>query len=145
MQERAPATFQWAARTWDARASRIGSEPLTEAIPDDWSPILREIGETHLEALAVNAVAHTAGAKTHDLTVQSTTYRAVPTSAYRPWCLRRLQEGYRALEPEAAKRVRALLERHGCWEPLWRVTEFACDHDPDGTAPFCVATRMVRD
>ena len=33
----------------------------------------------------------------------------------------------------------------GCWEPLWRVAEVACDHDPDGTAPFCQATRMVRD
>jgi hypothetical protein len=145
MQERAPATFEWAARTWSARASRIGSEPILAGIPEDWNPILREVGETHLEALAQNAVAYTAGQGTHDLTVQDVTYRGIPTSAYRPWCLRQLQGSYESLEPGAAERVRELLERHGCWEPLWRVTEFACDHDPDGTAPFCRATRMVRD
>ena len=145
MQERAPATYEWAARTWNARASRIGSEPIADGIPDDWGPILHEVGETHLEALATNALAYTAGAETHDLTVQGTTYRRIPTSAYRPWCLRELQGAYGSLEPRGAERVRELLERHGCWEPLWRVTEFACDHDPDGTAPFCRATRMVRD
>ncbi len=145
MQERAPATFEWAARTWNARASRIASEPIADGIPDDWGPILEEIGETHLEALAANAAAYDAGAKTHDLTVQGTTYRRIPTSAYRPWCLRQLQTGFEDLPAEAAANVRSVLERHRCWEPLWRVTAFACDHDPEGTAPFCRATRMVRD
>jgi hypothetical protein len=145
MQDRAPATFEWAARTWNARESRLGEKPLADGIPAGWGPILREVGETHLEALAQNAVAYTAGAKRHDLAVQGATYRNVPTSAYRPWCLRQLQHGFQALEPASAAQVRELLEASGCWEPLWRVTDFACDHDPEGTAPFCKATRMVRD
>ena len=132
-------------RFWNARASRLASEPIADRVPDAWGPILREVGETHLEALAANAAAYTAGEKTHDLTVQDTTYRRIPTSAYRPWCLRQLQRGYESLEPQAAGTVREILERHDCWVPLWRVTEFACDHDPDDTAPFCRATRMVRD
>jgi glutathione S-transferase len=145
MHERAPATFEWAARTWNARASRVGREPILDGVPDDWAPLLREVGETHLEALAQNAIAYTARSKTHDLTVQDTTYPRIPTSAYRPWCLRQLQRAYDALEPQAAGRAREVLEGNGCWEPLWRVTEFDCDHDPEGTAPFCRATRMVRD
>jgi hypothetical protein len=145
MQERAPAGFAWAGRTWNARASALGDRPLLDGIPADWTPILREIGETHLEALAANAAAFTAGAKRHDLTVQGTTYRGIPTSAYRPWCLRRLQDRYEGLPADAAEAVREVLEEHGCWEPIWRVTEFRCDHDPEGTAPFCRATRMVRD
>ncbi len=145
LQDRAPAVFEWAARVWNARAGKVGDRPLLEELPADWGPLLDEIGETHLEALAANAAAYDAGAKAHDLTVQGTTYRGIPTSAYRPWCLRQLQAGFEALPPEAAADVRAALERHRCWEPLWRVTAFACDHDPEGTAPFCRATRMVRD
>jgi glutathione S-transferase len=145
MQERAPATFAWAARTWAARGSKLGERPLLDGVPADWAPLLEEIGATHLEALATNATAYTASERTHDLTVQGVTYRDVPTSAYRPWCLRQLQREYELLPAPAAERVRSTLEGHGCWEPLWRVTDFACEHDPEGTAPFCKATRMVRD
>ena len=145
MQDRAPAVYEWAARTWNARAGELGTRPLLDGVPDDWEPVLREIGETHLEALAVNANAYTEGTPKHDLTVQGTTYRGIPTSAYRPWCLRQLQSGFRELPADAGERVRGILERHGCWEPLWRIEDFRCEHDPDGTAPFCRATRMVRD
>jgi glutathione S-transferase len=145
MQDRAPAVYEWAARTWNARAGDLGARPLTDGVPADWGPVLNEIGETHLEALAVNAVAYDEGAKSHDLTVQGTTYRAIPTSAYRPWCLRRLQASFDELPGDAGREVRDVLERHGCWEPLWRVTGFRCDHDLEGTAPFCRVTRMVRD
>jgi len=145
MQERAPAVFEWAARTWNARASRSGDNPIEAGIPTDWQPLLREVGQTHLEALAQNAVAYTADEKHHDLLVQGFTYRRVPTSAYRPWCLKQLQERFHSLPEEAAKSVREILEQNGCWEPLWRVTGFRCDHDPGNEAPFCQATRMVRD
>ena len=38
---------------------------------------------------------------------------------------------------EAPRRdAQALLERHGCWAPLWRVTDPQSGHDPDGRAPF---------
>ncbi len=145
MQERAPAVFEWAARTWNARVSRSGREPLATGVPEDWGPILRDIGQTHLEALAQNAAAYSAGQERHDLRVQGVTYRDIPTSAYRPWCLRKLQEGFLELPEGPASEVRELLEAHGCWEPLWRITGFRCEHDPEGTAPFCRATRMVRD
>ena len=63
MQDRAPAVFEWAARTWNARASELGTRPLARRRSrPTGSPLLREIGETHLEALAANAVAYTAGA-----------------------------------------------------------------------------------
>ncbi len=92
MREQASAVFEWTARTWNARANRLAAEGLEPGIPDDWGPLLREIGETHLEALAQNAIAYTADRRSHDLSVQGVVYRDVPTSAYRPWCLRQLQE-----------------------------------------------------
>jgi glutathione S-transferase len=145
MQELAPATFAWTARAWNARGSRLGERPLSNGVPADLSPLVREIGETHLEALAANAEAHAANVWKHDLTVQGTTYRGVPTSAYRVWCLEQLRRRFEELPDDAAGEVRALLEEHGCWEPLWRVPALASGHDPAGTAPFCRATRMVRD
>ncbi len=145
MQESAPAVFEWAARTWNARAREIGNRSLLPGVPEDLSPLLREVGATHVQALAANAVAHGDGRAVHDLTVQGATYRAVPTSAYRVWCLEQLRARYAELSPEAAVAVRARLEADGCWEPLWRIEELASGHDRAGQAPFCRVTRMVRD
>jgi glutathione S-transferase len=145
MQETAPATFEWAARMWNARASRLGGRSLLDGVPDDCSPLLREIGATHLEALVANALAHGRRASHHDLTVQGTTYRGVPTSAYRVWCLEQLRKRFAGLAPSAADQVRTLLEQHDCWEAIWRVGDLASGHDPANEAPFCQALRMVRD
>jgi glutathione S-transferase len=145
LRDSAPSVYAWANRMWVARASDLGSEPVLDGIPQDWSPLLREIGSTHLEALCANAVAHQSNAAHYDLIIQDTTYRKVPTSAYRVWCLERLRARYDRLQPAAASEVRAILEQHGCWEPMWRVHPLASGHDPAGTAPFCRSMRMVRD
>lgn len=141
----APATYEWAARMWNARGSRIGRRPLLSDVPGDLSPLLREIGATHLEALDQNAGAHARGATTHDLAVQGTTYREVPTSRYRVWCLEQLRATFERMPPDAQEEVRTLLERHACWAPLWRARRLGSGHDPAGAAPFCRALRMVRD
>jgi glutathione S-transferase len=145
MRERAPATHEWTARMWNARASELGDRPLLDGVPADLSPLFREVGETHLEALCANAQAHRFGARKHDLTVQGCTYRRVPTSAYRVWCLEQLRAKFERLPADAATTVREVLEAHGCWEPLWRVEDIDSGHDPAGLAPFCQTTRMVRD
>ena len=46
---------------------------------------------------------------------------------------------------QAGTRIAAILEQHGCWEPLWRVEGIDSGHDRAGEAPFCQALRMVRD
>jgi glutathione S-transferase len=145
MQERAPAVRAWVTRMLEARAEALGAEPLSAGVPADWSPLLRVIGETHLEALAANALAHQAGEGSHDLTVQGVTYRDVPTSAYRVWCLEQLRARFEELPDDAAAAAREILEAHRCWEPLWRVEAIDSGHDRAGEAPFCQALRMVRD
>ena len=47
----------------------------------------------------------------------------------------RLDTGERTA-PLPSDDVRALLERYGCWEPLWRVQDVRSGHDPDRQAPF---------
>ncbi len=145
MQERAPAVWEWVARMWNARGSRIASEPLLDGIPADLGGLLDEIGQTHLPALAANARAHSDRRDTHGLTVQGVAYRELPTSQYRVWVLEQLRERFEALPDRARGPLEQLLRAHGCWEAIWQPPRIDSGHDPEGTAPFCRASRMVRD
>jgi hypothetical protein len=145
MRDRAPMVWEWVARVWAARSSRIGSAELLAGLPDDLGPLLREAGETHLEMLAANAEAHEAGRLRHDFRVQATTYRDVPTSAYRVWALEQLRMRFRRLPPADRERVEQLLRGHNCWAPLWRVEKLNSGHDPERRSPFGGGSRMVRD
>lgn len=75
-------------------------------------------------------------ARRFDVTIQGTSYRGLPVSRYRVWCLEELRRHSEALSGDAATDARELLERHGCWEPLWRVEAPASGHDADRSAPF---------
>ena len=89
MRDRAPAVFEWVARLWNARASRLGDTPLETAMPADWLPLLKDAGQTYLPYLAANAEAYDAG-KTHfEVRIEDVVYR-LPVSRYRVWCLERL-------------------------------------------------------
>lgn len=134
MRERAPAVHAWVARLWNARAEHGGD--LLDDVPGDWAPLLDDVGSAYLPYLCANADAHAAGRRRFDVTVQDTTYRRVPVSRYRVWCLERLRQHYEALGDGDRVATRALLERHGCWEPLWRVRAPRSGYDPEGRAPF---------
>ena len=142
MAERAPAVWEWVARLWNAKGSRLADRPLLDSAPPDWDPILAESGATHLEQLAANAAAHLAGEDRHDLDVQGVVYRDLPTSAYRVWCLEQLRARFDELDDAAATTVRTRLEGVGAWEPLWRTGDLASGHDPEGRAPFSSGTRV---
>jgi glutathione S-transferase len=135
MRERAPAVWAWLARLWDARGGRLGDGALVPGVPADWAPILGEIGSAYLPYLNANAQAWRTGRRRFDADIQGVRYR-LPTSRYRVWCLERLRAHFQTLDEPAAGEARALLEKHGCWEPLWRAEEPRSGHDPDGNAPF---------
>jgi glutathione S-transferase len=141
MRNRAPAVWEWVARTWNARASRV-SGPLADGIPRDWEPILEETGATHLEHLCANAEAWKAGRRRFDVAIQGARYRRLPTSRYRVWCLEQLRAHFAALPEPAKGAARSLLEKHGCWEPFWRVEGAASGLDPEGRAPFAPGERV---
>jgi glutathione S-transferase len=133
MQTRAPAVYEWVARVWNAHGRRGA---ILDDVPADWGPILEDVGSGYLPYLCANAEAWKAGRPRFDVAVQGTTYRHVPTSRYRVWCLETLRRHVDALPDAARARVRALLERHGCWDPLWRVADCRSGHDPEHLAPF---------
>jgi glutathione S-transferase len=135
MRVRAPAVFEWQARLWNARGSRL-SGSLVAGIPDDWAALLDDIGRAYLPYLCANAEGWKAGLTRHDATIEGVPYRSLPVSQYRVWCLERLRGHFDALVGEPSARARELLERHGCWEPLWRVADPRSGYDPDGEVPF---------
>ncbi|HXQ21556.1 MAG TPA: glutathione S-transferase family protein [Candidatus Acidoferrales bacterium] len=141
MRARAPGVWEWVARVWNARASRTRGA-LSNGIPAEWGPILDEIGAAYLPYLCANAEAWKAKRRRFDVVIQGVPYEALPTSQYRVWCLERLRGHFNALADEPRRAARALLERHGCWEPLWRVTDPCSGHDPDGRAPFARGINM---
>jgi len=135
MRLRAPAVFEWQARLWNARASRVKGG-LVAGVPADWGPLLDDVGQAYLPYLCANAEAWKAGRARHDAVIQGVRYRNLPVSQYRVWCLERLRDHFEALADEPGAEARALLERHGCWEPLWRIPDPDSRYDPDRLVPF---------
>ena len=135
MRERAPAVAAWVRRVWTARGGD-GCEGLVAGVPDDWGPLLDDVGAAYLPYLCANAEAWRAGRRRFDIALGDVAYQDLPTSRYRVWCLERLQSHAGALPAPAREAVHARLARHGCWEPLWRVDTPSSGHDPEHRAPF---------
>ena len=138
MREQAPAVYEWVARMWNAKASRLVDQPLLHGVPQDWSPILRDAGASYLPSLAANAAAARAGQSHFDLSLEGASYH-LPVNLNRVHCLKDLQSAYQALEPAAAEAVRARLEQDGAWLPLWAETPPDIGFDPEGRLPFLTA------
>jgi glutathione S-transferase len=135
MRDRAPGVYAWVARVWNARPAPDAPR-LLPGVPADWTPLLQDVGAAFLPYLAANAEAWNARRPRFEVVVQGTRYERVPTSRYRVWCLEQLRRHYEALAAPDQSAARGILERHGCWEPLWRVRECHSGHDADGRAPF---------
>lgn len=135
MRETAPAVYEWTARMWNARVSTTGGE-LLDHVPDDWGPILERIGSAYLPYLCANAKAWKQRRGHFDVDIEGAPYRKIRTARYRVWCLEELRRHFEELSESDQNEVRARLEAHGCWEPLWRVTDVKSNLDPERRAPF---------
>lgn len=138
MRDTAPGVYEWVARVWNARASRLAGAALLTEVPADWSPLLRDIGAGYLPYLAANAAAARAGAADFGVTIEEVTYR-LPVNLNRIHCLGELQRGFSELPPRAAAAVRVRLESEGAWEPLWREAAPDIGFDPERRLPFLTA------
>jgi glutathione S-transferase len=123
MRDRAPAVYEWTARMWNARASRLGSADwaaTTDGVPSGIEPLLARAGRRYLPVLHANAVAVDAGRDTFDVTLDGRLYpglRAMPFLAWRRTVLQRAL----AVLPEASlHEAKAVLARTGCLEWLER-------------------------
>ena len=112
MQARAPHTQAWVARIWASRGSQLQGD-LMQASPQDFAPLLREVGQAYLPYLLANAQAVAHGHKRFDVVLQGCAYRQVRTSRYRLLCLEMLQHHFAAASASQRVGLDAILADSG--------------------------------
>lgn len=140
MRNSAPAVYEWVARMWNARGSRLGGSTWVSGdggLPAGLEPLLARAARRYLPALHANARAVADGRSHYSVSLEGREYpqlRAVPFQAWRRTVL---QRELAALTTAASASVRAVLERTGCLE--WLERDGTLDHRyPDGEAlPHC--------
>ena len=142
MRQTAPAVWEWAARLWNSGPDDC-SGSLLQGVPADWGPILDQIGSQYLPYLCANVDAVRAGQKRFDADIDGVRYRRARWSKYRVWCLQQLRDHFSALDPSVQATAQALLEQHGCWEPLWRQAELPLAAGFCERLPFYADAKMI--
>ena len=142
IRQEAPAVLEWVARLWNTRIDTCSGDWAT-GIPADLGPLLDDIGAAYLPYLCANADAVSAGKKQFDVEVDGALFRGARYSRYRVWCLQELRSHYLALPDVAQVAARGLLEKHACWEPLWRNERLPLLPGQEQQLPFRGDTKMV--
>jgi glutathione S-transferase len=142
IRERAPAVLEWVARLWNTDLAVCSGDYLP-GIPEDLGPLLDDIGSSYLPYLCDNADAVAAGRKRFDTEVGGVFYRGARYSRYRVWCLQELRGQFQALPEAVQLQARKLLQRHGCWEPLWRQEQLPLLPGQEEGLPFHASFKMV--
>jgi glutathione S-transferase len=142
MRQTAPGVAEWVARLWNFQPGPEQGNWLS-GIPDDWAFWLDDIGESYLPYLCANAEAFAAGKKRMDCEIGGARYEGAHVSAYRVWCLEQLRAHFEAAPESAQADIRARLEAHKCWEPLWRIKELKSGVNEADTLPFSGGSKMV--
>jgi len=142
MRQTAPAVYEWVARLWNTRLEDCEGS-LLSGIPDDWGPILNEIGNAYLPYLCANCDAVEAGQARFDAEIDGVQYRGARWSHYRVWCLQKLRDHFLALSTSEQAQAQAILEQHNCWEPLWRHKNLPMKEGLCSELPFYVDAKMI--
>jgi len=83
------------------------------------------------------------GRRRFDTEVNAVRYRGARYSRYRVACLRDLRRHFAVLPEAVQAQARGLLEKHGCWEPLWRATQLPLLPGQDERLPFRGDSKMI--
>ena len=142
IRQQAPAVLEWVARLWNIRLPECSGHWI-QGIPEDLGPLLDDIGAAYLPYLCANVDAVGAGQKRFDAEVDGALFTGARYSRYRVWCLQELRDHYQGLPNEAQEMARKLLEKHSCWEPLWRNEHLPLLPDQERGLPFRGDTKMV--
>ena len=142
MRRDAPAVFAWIGRLWSSRLKDC-PHSLLEGVPDDWSPILGEIGDSYLPYLCANVDAVASAQTRFSVEISGVKYERARWSPYRVWCLAQLREHFKALPPADQETAQTLLRRHRCWEPLWFHSELPLEQGFCSRLPFHADAKMI--
>lgn len=145
MRTRAPGVYEWVARMWNARASRIGRLPWAPAkggLPEGLEPLFARAARRYLPALHGNAKAVAEGRAHHDAILDGKAYPDLPAVPFLAWRRKVLQNALAVLPTEADATVRHALSRTGCLEWLERDGVLACNYPAGDVLPFSRPRRL---
>ncbi|BFM17580.1 glutathione S-transferase family protein [Maricurvus nonylphenolicus] len=114
-----PNTYEWLARLWNAKASKLG-EQQTWAWPeaDYWKPILERIAQDYLPYLHENALAFTNNQKRFNHAGKTFRFNNTKTTDYRVYCREILQQEFADLSEGDKARINTLFEPVGGLDAL---------------------------
>jgi len=137
MREQAPNVYEWLARLWNAKASKLGDrQEWQQPEGEGWEFILGDICKTYLPYLHQNALAFKAGKKRFNYSANGLELPQTVTTDYRVWCRQELQRAYQALSEADQQRVQSLLAPHGGLDSLFADGEIDSGLDEDLKLPF---------
>ncbi len=135
MQQRAPAVFEWVARLWNCKGSRLSEDtgfPAPSTLPENWNELLKLLPD-YLEYSHLNARAYSRGEGSFAWTNKGEVFH-VPMVPYRVWCRKELQHHFDASDEDSKIIIESLLRQHHCWDLLW--ADGVIDIPPEcGTEP----------
>lgn len=145
MRDEAPGVYEWVARMWNARASRIGGGAWAtspDGIPEGLEPLLARAARRYLPALHANARAVADGRDEYEAVLDGRTYPRLKANAFLAWRRAVLQRARLVLPEGAGVRVRKVLARTGCLEWLERDSILPCEYPDGDVLPLCRPRRI---
>lgn len=114
MRMQAPNTYEWLARLWNAKTSKLGNNP-TWIWPegDYWNPLLDRIANDYLPYLQQNANAYLNNKKRFNYCGKNIDFPKTKTTNYRVWCYEVLQKEFQNLKQNDKDRVESLFQHVG--------------------------------
>jgi glutathione S-transferase len=137
MRQTAPAVYEWLARMWNAKASRLPASPAF-SMPEGpgWDVIWKDICTVYLPYLHRNALAFRAQKRQFDFEAGGLRLPGTKTTDYRVWCRQDLQRRFGVLSAPEQQRVRAFLQPHGGIDALLAEGEIDSGLDEELKLPF---------
>jgi glutathione S-transferase len=140
MRDDAPAVYEWVARLWNARASRIGERSWTATpggVPDGIEPLLARAARRYLPVLHANAHAVAGGRSRFDGAMDGKTYPGLAAVRFQAWRRTVLQRELASVPAGSAAPLRDVLGRTGCLEWLERDGMLDARYPAGDLLPFC--------
>jgi glutathione S-transferase len=145
MRDEAPAVYEWVARMWNARASRIGDAPWAptrDGLPEGLEPLLERAARRYLPVLHSNALAVAQRQVFHDAVLEDQVYPRLAPVPFLAWRRTMLQQDLAQLPSSSADTVREVLRRTGCLAWLERDGVLAARYPQGAELPFSRPRRL---
>jgi hypothetical protein len=137
-----PNILQWLNSLWHTKISDNTSEYL-KGIPEDFEPLLYEIGNTYLPYLSANVEAVKKQKRFFDFKSEEMHFKNARYSQYRVWCLKEIQNLYKQLPEKPKRDIKKTLEKFHCWKPLWEQSDLPLDNKQEKKLPFWADRKML--